>query len=133
MLEELKKSLLSGNNLFYDRDSILLRYKFLLRFDMLNDPDYTRVLALTIAKPPADWLAGPYDFTVTNPYAQRAVWPFQIFRIDTIKIDGASGKMIIAGASLDSNLKVSYIVGAGASTSVVRTNDVKMRRSTRRL
>jgi hypothetical protein len=91
----------------------------------MNDPDYARILSVTFSQPTLGCLRGQHNFTITNPDAQRAVWPFQIFRVDTITIDSATGAMVITGACLDSNLTVSYAVGVSAATPAVRTNDVK--------
>jgi hypothetical protein len=92
----------------------------------MSDPDYARILTLTIAQPTLGWLGGPHNFTITNPDAQRAVWPFQIFRVDAILIDTARGTITITGDCLDSPLTITCAVGAGAPTTTVRTNDGKI-------
>lgn len=90
----------------------------------ISDPDYARILKVTVVKAPPTWLAGPHNLTITNPDAQRATWPFQVFRVDKVTIDSATLVLTITGACLDSNLKVDCSVSGGSSTSISRTNAV---------
>jgi hypothetical protein len=90
----------------------------------ISDPDYARILKITVVKAPPTWLAGPHNLTITNPDAQRATWPFQVFRVDQMTIDSATSVLTINGACLDSNLKVSCSVGNQPSVAVTRTNAV---------
>jgi hypothetical protein len=89
----------------------------------ISDPDYARILKVTVVKAPPTWLAGPHNLTITNPDAQRATWPFQVFRVDQVAIDSATSTLTITGACLDSNLRVACTVGA-ASIAVTRSNPV---------
>jgi hypothetical protein len=89
----------------------------------ISDPDYARILKVTVVKAPPTWLAGPHNLTITNPDAQRATWPFQVFRVDQVAVDSTTSTLTITGACLDSNLKVACTVGA-TSIAVTRTNPV---------
>jgi hypothetical protein len=90
----------------------------------ISDPDYARILKVTVVKAPTAWLGGPHHFTITNPDAQRATWPYQVFKIDQVTIDSTSSVLTITGACLDSNLKVACSVKGGQSTDITRSNNV---------
>jgi hypothetical protein len=90
----------------------------------VSDPDYARILKVTIVKAPPTSLGRPHNLTITNPDAQRATWPFQVFKVDQVTIDSATSVLTMIGACLDSNLKVTCSVNGGGSIAITRSNAV---------
>jgi hypothetical protein len=74
----------------------------------INDPDYARILKFTVNKPMREWLGKKYNFSITNPDAQRAVWPFQVFRVDKATLGPNKTQLTLTGDCLDANLTVTY-------------------------
>ena len=72
----------------------------------IGDPGYARILHFTCTQPREEWFGGPHAFTITNLDKQKAELTFQIFKVD--KIEVTEKKLTIAGACLDSKLKVEY-------------------------
>jgi hypothetical protein len=88
-----------------------------------NDPDFASVLTFTVPNPPGKFL-GKHDFAIVNPDAQKAMRPYQIFKVKEITISrraAAAGapdavwNLKITGDCLDTNLKVQYGTGAAAA------------------
>jgi hypothetical protein len=84
----------------------------------IKDPDYARILKFTVNKPMREWLGNKYNFTITNPDAQRAVWPFQVFRVDKATLDPSKTQLTLTGDCLDANLIVTYTDGPSKTDTV---------------
>lgn len=82
----------------------------------INDPDFGSVIAFTIPKPQLDFL-GKHIFTITNPDAQKAVLPYQVFTVSSVTATNPAPppapapappqtQLTITGNCLDANLTV---------------------------
>jgi hypothetical protein len=80
----------------------------------ISDPDYGSVLTFTVPNPPAGYL-GRHKFTITNPDAQKAVIPYQVFKVIGFTISNGQATLTVDGECLDGNLKVGC-TGCGAAT-----------------
>jgi len=80
-----------------------------------GDPDLARILSFAVTQPQDTWLGGstPKNFTITNPDKQKAMLPFQIFKVTMVSIGGVAGDLTITGEFLDEHLKVTYTPAGG--------------------
>lgn len=96
-----------------------------------GDQDFARVLAFSIAKPPSAWFGKGHTFTITNPDAQKATVPYEVFigtsaeaQTDTTKTPPET-RLTISGKSFDSTLAVQYNpTGVATPTEITATPTV---------
>jgi hypothetical protein len=78
----------------------------------VGDPTFARILRFYVENPPQRWV-GANNFTITNPDAQKAMKPYQVFKVDDIKITAANNTLTITGDCFDDKLKVQYTPPGG--------------------